>query len=319
MGQNLKRLLQELDDLAKFFSDLKELMFQATKDLNEFEVPPSQVLIEYLATSRRQFEELRATVVQIAKPLLASTPPHEQIFSLQELKSLLESVMQAEQQKAESEKIRADAVNILDRVLAIAPHNHKDFPPLQQCHLQACQLRSLIVDSQWPHVHPDTERLATQEHPFAALLKIVERKSNEDYSTYTHLQKIVAESFPGFGEDLAVAALMGVFFISEQSIPENPLSSVTQGSDYSVYKYTQSVDEKTPLIAIDAANSFEEFLTEITFEVPSEPAIAQSENLVETPSTSPELNESKPDRNNPQYLLQINRNQEKVSLRFIDP
>lgn len=100
MEQNSADLLKQLNDLTQDFSNLGENMSQATQELQHSNIPPSQELIEYQSTSSQKFEELHNRVLKLAESVTISpTQTHDEIVSLTDLKSLLQSVIRANASK----------------------------------------------------------------------------------------------------------------------------------------------------------------------------------------------------------------------------
>jgi hypothetical protein len=184
-------------------------LFQANQVLQDSLIPPSQELVEYLAKLSRQFEELRARVLNLAESFAVPSPTPDEIFSLKALESLLHDVTEAEKKKAEAR--RQQALRVLDRVLAITHRDCIDFQPLLECHAQARELRRVVTEVQVSDLHPDTQALAEGQHPFLQLLTLIEYQDELDDDRCTFLQESVAKSL---SKPLSVAALRGKLLIS---------------------------------------------------------------------------------------------------------
>ena len=91
---------------------------QVNKEIQDSLVPPPQELVEYLAGLSRQFEDLRGRVLKLAESFAVATPTPEKICSLKALESLLEDVTQAQNNKADGELGRLQALKVLNRVLS---------------------------------------------------------------------------------------------------------------------------------------------------------------------------------------------------------
>jgi hypothetical protein len=232
MEQNYTKLLEQLSCLEKVFYELGTRLSLVATELQSPGKPPSESFAEQIILAREEFADFCAKVLELAESLAVSRSEEiPQNASLQNLKSLLEEITEKERQKARFKEVQNRALTVLERVLSITTQDGSDFLPLKECQKQAKALRNDIEDAQCLDLHPDIQALANEEHPFTALLKLTERKGDENYSTYARLQKVVAESFSGFGEELAVAALMGAFSTpikSSSLIQERNFTSVEE-------------------------------------------------------------------------------------------
>lgn len=256
MEQQLADLLNQLNELTEVFSSLGEQLSRSTQELQNSQIPPSQRLIQDLTTARQKFEELSTRVFEFVESVPVSlTQTPEETVSLTTLKSLIQNVMEVE-----GKKVCDRALKVLNRVLTITTRDHSYCPPLQQCQQQARELYRSITDSQGSDLHPDTEALAKGEHPFAALLTLVEEDG--DYTRKATLRKVVAESFPDFGEELSVAALMGIFLIPAASMPGSSSSVTVEGNETTSivesWKPETAFSEEQPPTEIDVPASPEE-------------------------------------------------------------
>lgn len=96
-------------------------MFQVKKELPSL-VPVAPELVERITLCRKQFEELRARVLNLAESFAVSTPMPEEISSLKALESLLQDVTEA-QKKAKGESGRQIAKSILSGTGSLNPAN----------------------------------------------------------------------------------------------------------------------------------------------------------------------------------------------------
>jgi hypothetical protein len=119
---------------------------------------------------------------------------------------LLRVVAGAGEQRLAVEQVRQSALGVLDRVLAISHGNRRDFPPLSECQARARELRHTIAEARGTDPSPDLQALAEGQHPFAALLTLIEHGDNLDDDQWELLQETVAQSL---GTPLAVAASRG--------------------------------------------------------------------------------------------------------------
>ncbi|HAG85797.1 MAG TPA: hypothetical protein DCL61_32825, partial [Cyanobacteria bacterium UBA12227] len=222
-------LLEQIATLKKLFIDIGAQFSQVAKELQDPGKPPSASLAKEITATHEKFTVLRTEVIELAESLAVS-PVQEmkQISSLCDLKSLLTEIIEKETQKSQIEDIRTRALKVIDSVLNIATCNESHFLPLQQCQQQARELRCVIVKAQSLESHPYIEELANEGHPFAALLKLIEHRSDREYGLFIKLQKAITKSFPDFGEELSMAAVMGDLFINLESTPESSLISANE-------------------------------------------------------------------------------------------
>lgn len=208
-------LLKELHGVSESFTRLGEKLTAVASELQVSGIPPAPQVIEELRVSRNHFEELRKRATELAATLTDSRAKQaEPIESLNDLKTLIESLGEAQEKRAEDEKITRLALALLDRVLAIEHCEEVDFPPLADCQLKARELRRAIAGLSWPDVHPEAAALAHRRHPLAELLTLVERHMDLDDDLWLLLKHAVSESY---GKKLSLAAARGKLFVSERT------------------------------------------------------------------------------------------------------
>ncbi len=221
MPQTHADLLKELHGVSESFSHLGKKLSAVASALQASGMPPTLPLLEELRSSRSTFEELRKGATELAHLLADSRAKHTgQIESLVELKALIESLGEAQEKRAEDEKIHRRALALLDRILAIEHSEEVDFPPLADCQLKARELHRGIAALHWPDVHPEAAALAHRRHPLAELLTLVERHMDLEDDLWLLLKHAVSESF---GKKLSLAAARGKLFVSERTdLPAEP-------------------------------------------------------------------------------------------------
>ena len=215
----------EKDDLHRQLTSLKEDFFNLGTHLGSVSeylldsgAPPPKDLIEAMVTARSDFDMFRIRALSEAQSLeLQSIPELDDISSLKALESLLRSVANAEEAKKEAEQIREHALTILDRAFTIDHCDNGNFAPLVEIQKKARELRDAVSDSRWTDLHPDTQVLADGDHPFSALLTLVELQQELDDDQWTRLQESVAQSF---GKPMSVAAARGKLFLAEMAAAE---------------------------------------------------------------------------------------------------
>ena len=220
-------LLHDVNDVTDFFSQLGEKLSEAAADLRVSGTPPAPLLVEELTLSRNTFEDLRQRAVDLAVTLAATPRPREAIHSLKELKSLLQSLDEAEEKRKAEDGLKHMALGILNTILALRHREEPEFAPLRGCQEQAGELRRAIEDTAWPQIHPDMKPLATRRHPLSEFLTLIEGFDTLDDDLWLLLKHAVAESF---GKALSLAAARGKIILSEGESPQQPPDSLTNGS-----------------------------------------------------------------------------------------
>lgn len=208
-------LLQELHGVSERFSRLGEKLTAVASELQVSGIPPAPHFLDELRASRSTFEELRKRATELAGMLADSRAKQaEQIESLTDLKALIQSLGEAQEKRAEDEKLNRQALALLNRILAIEHCEEVEFPPLADCQQKARELRRAITALRWPDIHPEAAALAHRRHPLAELLILVERHMDLDDDLWLLLKHAVSESF---GKRLSLAAARGKLFVSERT------------------------------------------------------------------------------------------------------
>ncbi len=219
-------LLQQSASLAEGFSQLAARLTLVAQALQDPGAPPAERLIEELTSSQRNFRNLRTCALTLAQSLpISPLPEAEAIASLVDLKALLWTVKQGEEQKAHLEAHQQQALQVLDRVLTIVHRDQIVFPPLLECKERANELRLAVSTVRWPDSHPIIDVLVEGKHPFLDLLTLIEGQEELDDDRWAVLQDTIEQEF---GRPLAVAASRGKLTMSLASSPEQP--SVTPGT-----------------------------------------------------------------------------------------
>ncbi len=197
-------LLQQIAQLSETYPNLADRLSQAAKQLQNSGLPPSDSLLQEMATYSRNFAEVQKQALVQNKSALA---PGE-ITSLKDIQNLVETAA-ASVGKAE---IRDAALKVLDRVLAIAHREQSDFGALQSVHAKARELQRAISESSPAQLHSDAESLVSGKHPVAAVLALVEQQDKLDDEQWVILEETVSAAF---GKQLAVAISRGKLTITE--------------------------------------------------------------------------------------------------------
>lgn len=243
-------LQTNLNSLAENFSQLREQLSGAEKNLKESLIPPSFALAEQIVSERQRFEELRIQVVQLAQSLEVSTPNIEEIISINDIEAILKSVFEVQQSITGNSQ---QALDILDNIFQICYSDSVDFPPLQECLSQARELRNSILNWQEIGLPPEAKALISGEHPFVQLLMLISERESPDYQRLANLQAVITQSF---GMPVAIAALTGklIFTSKSQSVPveisEYTATDVEQ-SDRKILEITQIKPEICSIDSVD--------------------------------------------------------------------
>lgn len=268
MEKDAVDLRQQFEVLAQNFSQLSEQLSQGNQDIQNYDIFQYKKQIESLGICCIKFQELRNKVFDAASCLPNFlTKTLDEIVALNDINILLQEL-----QEAENERVRKNALQVLDRILAIIKRDRVDFPALQECQQQASELRHTIAnDSKCIDWREDIESLAVGKHPLAALLELVERRETLTYLDLANLQKVVKESFPKSGEELSVAALMGHLCISEELLRESPAITTAECNK------TPSMRE---LSEVAATSSIEKLPGGVSVQVPSEENVITEDELI---------------------------------------
>ncbi|MEG4987582.1 hypothetical protein QUB08_17685 [Microcoleus sp. BR0-C5] len=199
-----KDLLQQIARLSETYANLADRLSQAVKQLQNSGLPPSDSLLQEVATYSRNFATVQKQALELNKSGIA---PGE-ITSLKDIQNLVETAA-ASEGKAE---IRDAALKVIDRVLAIAHREQSDFAPLQSVHARARELQRAISESTPTQLHSDAESLVSGKHPVSAVLALVEQQDKLDDEQWVILEETVSAAF---GKQIAVAISRGKLTIAE--------------------------------------------------------------------------------------------------------
>jgi hypothetical protein len=199
-GQVREGLIARHEALAAQFSRVGEQLALEAEEWKSGGAPPTPALIEALDACGRDFEQLRGDVVRLADSLATASEP-SLLANLQEISDLLHVLGEAEGRQAQLEALRGQALATLDRVLTLALVDRKEFAPLLECQARARTIRASIADAPVLDLPQDATRLAEGDHPFHALLTLVEREGLDDDIWASSLETVEAE----FGKALSVA------------------------------------------------------------------------------------------------------------------
>lgn len=200
-------LLKDFTVVTRTFEQLSQRLTDVAEQVRNSGIPPSEGLIEEIASSRRSFTELRDRAIELVSLLAeSSSKAPDEIGSIKDLEALLQLITEAQRKKAHEEKARLRALTILDRILSLIHREQPDFPPLDDAQAKAKALREILRTHTGPEVHPEMNPLAQGRHPLAELLTLVEGYEDLDDDLWLLLKHAVAENF---GKSLAMSAARG--------------------------------------------------------------------------------------------------------------
>lgn len=218
-------LIKQLGSLEQTFHQLSEQLIKAAKALQNPGIPLEKELIFQLNQCQKDFIQLQNITLELAKrSQISSQANPDTISSLTDIKDLIQTITDSENEKLKLEKLCSDALRVLKRVLAISHQIDNDFQPLKDCQIKAKELEQLISQSQSCE-NPNIQSLVDGNHPFSKLVTLIEVRESADYQQLEELRATVTQFL---GMPLALAALTGGLIIREESIPELPLNFSTE-------------------------------------------------------------------------------------------
>ena len=131
MEQIHNDLVQDIEALSEYFSQLRRKLLETADNLHEPGIPPPEELLESLATARNDFMAIYTRIIALARSLaIPVVPTAEQAVSLKDFNALLRAIIEAEDKKTADEQIRHRALAVLKHVLTIVHTDGIDFAPL---------------------------------------------------------------------------------------------------------------------------------------------------------------------------------------------
>jgi hypothetical protein len=171
--------------------------------------PPPAELVHALGEAGREFAALRAEALAAAGEAGVTAPPADAIGSTSELEGVLRTLLEgleAAERRAALDRVRDQALAVLDRVAALVHRDDPAFASLVVCQKRANEVRAALAASAGSD--PEVQRAAAVEMttPFAALLALLDGATTFDDEHWATLEDAVAGAF---GRPLAVAATRG--------------------------------------------------------------------------------------------------------------
>ena len=202
----------ELALLTDMFQEAGDQLRGAGKRMQTNGLFPDANLLRTLAVCHSRLSGLRAEVRGLAATLGVPGPPPEQVHGLREIGALLDAVA-----RAEAGRSRSRALDVLEQVLRLRPHDPGDHPALHECQAKARDLHRIIAASPPHDPPPVVEQLARGEHPFACLLDLVHPDAALGDDRRAALHRTVAWAF---GRPLATSLTQAGVFVPDA--PEAP-------------------------------------------------------------------------------------------------
>jgi hypothetical protein len=221
-------LINQLNDLALSFKVLAMRLPEAGELLESLGRPVPQELLQELANSAEQFEEIKREVLKLSESV-AGLPQTSELGSIRDLRSFMEILSDVIEEQTAHRNIQQAASGVLEKVLSITHVDGVEFAPLLQCQEKARELRSSIAETAWPDIHPDADALARGQHIFSEFVKLVSFHDRLEDEEWGRLQDLVNHSL---GKPLGVAASRGKLIISTSAppIPQVPVSVAQQAT-----------------------------------------------------------------------------------------
>jgi hypothetical protein len=210
MEQTQQMIVQQLTALSERHPALGRRLVQAANNLMNSGTPISESLLAELVKYSRDFNQVQ----QQLKVETQNTPNTE--ISLMDLKQR----MQNRVQPAGSSTLRQNSLKLLEGILSLAHKDQENYQPLQTIQQQANQLKTLISTATETDSLPQPiQELASGQHPFSALLTLIEQQDRLSDSQWVVLEEKVAEAF---GKSLAIAISRGKIYQSTNNTQSQP-------------------------------------------------------------------------------------------------
>ena len=210
MPQEPQSLRRQFGAVTKWFSEFGARLADVADRLRDPGVPPAEDVIQELANARREFDDLRAGVLELAASLSVMLPkPPDAIATLRDLDSIIRvvgEVIQNEEKRRVLAAAQQEVFAVLDRVARVAHKEDANFGALRACQAKAQELRDTVAGAASLDVDAQLKAWAEGTRPFNELLKMVEGQEAVDDERWSQLEEAVAAAF---GRPLAIAATRG--------------------------------------------------------------------------------------------------------------
>ncbi len=205
LARGPREIAVEARGLAETFAQIGASMAMAGQRMREG-LPPPFPLLNDAAACHNAFVMLHDEAVRRAGA--ADLAPAEgTVLSLLDLAGLMDRLVQLEEERARITADRLHSLSLLDRVLSLRHRIAAESSLLGPCHDAARELRSRLADiSNRASLPDDALRLASGQHPLAALLRLLEPDRSLSDDEWSRLRVEVVNAF---GRPLAAAAVRG--------------------------------------------------------------------------------------------------------------
>ena len=165
---------------------------------------------------------------------LASLPEADEIISIESLTSLF--------QQTHNEAIRLRTLEVLDQILSLGHRDTADFPSLVECQSQAQDLWDAIAETAQAELSTEVRDLGEGNHPFAALLTLVENVGEIQDAEWESLYDTVSRSFD---RSLSTALVRQKLYVKEK-LPDSPAQHEDPVAEESVQERDTQIHSVVP-------------------------------------------------------------------------
>jgi zinc ribbon protein/PilZ domain-containing protein len=205
---------RELAALETQFSAMAERLSGAVRDLQAGR-GPSPGLAAEVEACQSHFAILREHVAELAQSSgVSATSVMQSSASTEDLRTVLNAVAEAEQQRRVFGEARDRALNELAPVLCLVRRDGTEFAALDECQARARQLLEEIGRSEWPRLHAECQPLLERQHAFCRLLDLVRDGEELSDEAWESAEGAVTAAF---GKPLAIAATRGRLRLRSQT------------------------------------------------------------------------------------------------------
>jgi len=207
---------------TRTIEELSQRLATLARELRTSGALPPDTTVDEIATSCRNFKELRDKALEIVDILAGTTPSMPTAASsLKELDALIQFATEVQRKKLYEEKSRLRALTILDRILSLIHRTRPEFLPLHEIQIQAKTLQETLRGYKGQDIHPDINLLAQGRHPMAEFLTLVEGHEDLEDDLWLLLTHAVEEHF---GKSLAMSAARGKLCPATTRLPMDHLT-----------------------------------------------------------------------------------------------
>jgi tetratricopeptide (TPR) repeat protein len=210
----LAALRERSERLQRDWSRLADELSRAAEALRHPGVPASAELAEELRSSSARFDVLREDVARAAEGLGLDGSEVRSAADRAALDGCYPALERAERSAWERSETQREALEVLDRALALVHTGNRAFPPLDDCLSQVRRWREDLAASGPGALPDDAAALVAGTHPVAAVVALAGNDEQLSDERWTELMDAVRDAF---GEPLAVALARGRIVIALDS------------------------------------------------------------------------------------------------------